>query len=165
MRTRRPRVRRTVALVAWGAAAAALWIASTEPWGLGVFELAAFLAPGAMMGLAASWIGAAFSPGRWHWRDGLKGAALGAAFLPPVFAFMVALAGATRPAHTLEALVLFAWLALGAGALVALSGLALRLVRRGGRGSTRRRRRKTRTPAAPPATIAPDARTRWFSAR
>ena len=165
MLAHRPGARRALARLAWGLTVAALWFGVTEPWGLGAFELVAFLAPGALMGLAASWIAAALSPARWRWRDGLRGAAIGAAFLPPVFAFMVALASVGRPAHTLEALVLFAWVALGAGALTGLIGYAWRLLRRGGRASTRHVRRKHRTSASPHSAIAPDDRDRWLSPR
>ena len=124
-----PRARRTLTRLAWGVLAAGLWFGVTAPWGFSAFQLVAFLAPGALMGLAASWIAAALAPAGWRWRDGLRGAMMGAAFLPPVFAFMVALAGVGRPARTLEALVLFAWLALGAGAFAALVGFAWRLAR------------------------------------
>lgn len=118
------------------------WIFATEPWGLSVFELFVFVAPGALMGLAASWIAAALTPQRWHWRDGLNGATIGATVLPPIFAFLVALAGTRRPQHTLEALVLLAWLALGAGAVVALAGYAWRAT--GGRDRLRAHPRRWR---------------------
>lgn len=141
---------RTLAIVA-------LWLVVTEPWGLRVIELLPFVAPGALMGLAASWIAAALTPSRWRWADGLRGAGLGAAVLPPVFAFLVALAGAGRPQHTLESLVLLAWLALGAGAVAALAGFAWRRLppRRRTRARPRRRRRGSPTQASP--TAATDA--------
>lgn len=160
---RHTRSRRLTARIAWMLLVAALWFGATEPWGLGLFELVAFLAPGALMGLAASWIAAALSPARWRWRDGLRGAALGAAFLPPVFAFMVALAGVGRPARTLEALVLFAWLALGAGAFAALAGFVWRRLRHRGHASTRHPRRKSRTPSSLPSAIVSGAERRWFT--
>lgn len=157
------RARRLTARLAWALLVGALWLGVTEPWGLGVFELLAFLAPGALMGLAASWIAAALSPARWRWRDGLRGAALGAAFLPPVFAFMVALAGVGRPARTLEALVLFAWLALGAGASAGLAGFVWRLLRRRLHPSARHGRRKSRTTPSLPSAIASGGERRWFT--
>lgn len=159
----RSRYRRLATGAVWTLIAGALWLGATEPWGLGLFELVAFLAPGALMGLAASWIAAALSPARWRWRDGLRGAALGAAFLPPVFAFMVALAGVGRPARTLEALVLFAWLALGAGAFAGLTGFAWRRVRSGRHLSARQLRRKSRTSTSLPAAIDTGGERRWFT--
>lgn len=139
-------------------ALAVVWIGATEPWGLSVFELVLFVAPGALMGLAASWIAAALTPQRWHWRDGLNGATIGATVLPPIFAFLVALAGTWRPQHTLEALVLLAWLALAAGALAALAGYAWRAV--GGRERLRAHPRRWRRASLTRASVGAAAASR-----
>lgn len=147
------RLRRTLAI----ATIAAMWVVATEPWGLSVLELLPFVAPGALMGLAASWIAAALSPARWRWRDGLDGAVLGATMLPPIFAFLVALAGTGQPQHTLEALVLLAWLALAAGATAALAGYVWRALRGGTRlrATPRRSRRSFPTRTSVHAADAP----------
>lgn len=97
-----------------------LWLLSTEPWGLGVYQLLVFTAPGALLGLGAAWTAHASTPETWTWQRARRAAAVGAATLPPVLAFLVALDGNARPQRLLLGFVYFAWLALLGGAVTAL---------------------------------------------
>ena len=54
----------------------ALWLLSTEPWGLGVFQLVLFMAPGALLGLGAAWMFHVASPDAWTWHSGRRAAAV-----------------------------------------------------------------------------------------
>ena len=99
---------------------ASVWLLSTEPWGLGAYELLMFTAPGALLGLGASWMAHTTNPASWSWRTARRAALTGAATLPPVLAFVVALDGNARPQQLLVGFVYGAWVALLGGAAVAL---------------------------------------------
>lgn len=87
------------------AAILAFWLLSTEPWGLGVFQLIIFMAPGALLGLATGWMANATTPGRWTWAGGRRAAVMGALILPPILASLVILDGNDRPSHLLSGFV------------------------------------------------------------
>jgi hypothetical protein len=93
---------------------------STEPWGLGVYQLLVFTAPGALLGMGAAWAAHAFSQSEWTWRHARHAAVVGAVALPPLLAFFVALDGNLRPERLLIGFVFAAWLALLGGTFVAL---------------------------------------------
>src|SRR6476660_8294720 len=75
------------------AALASIWLLSTEPWGLGAYQLLMFTAPGALLGLGAGWMAHASAQRTWTWKSARRAAVLGAVTLPPVLAFIVALDG------------------------------------------------------------------------
>jgi hypothetical protein len=102
------------------AIASSVWLLSTQPWGLGVYQLLMFTAPGALLGLGASWAAHASRRQIWSWRVARRGALIGAVTLPPVLAFMVALDGNARPQRLLIGFVYAAWAALIGGAAVAI---------------------------------------------
>jgi hypothetical protein len=99
---------------------ASLWLVSTEPWGLGAFQLLMFTAPGALLGLGAAWAAHAPTQTDWTWRRARGAAVIGALTLPPVLAFIVALDGTARPQRLLVGFVYAAWVALVGGAAVSL---------------------------------------------
>ena len=74
-----------------------------------------FVAPGAVLAIAASWMSRAFSRATWGWADGAKAALAGALFLPPVIAFGIALLAALNRGAIVVIFVFGAWLALGLG--------------------------------------------------
>lgn len=104
----------------------ALWLLSSEPWGLGVLQLVVFTAPGALLGLGAGFMAHATAKETWTWRHAATAAARGAVILPPMLAFVVALDGNDRPPHLLEGFVRAAWLAFAVGGAASVA----RLVRR-----------------------------------
>lgn len=107
--------------VAWGTAAiAAVWLLSTEPWGLGAFQLLVFTAPGALLGLGAAWMAHIASPDTWTWQTARRAAIIGGSTLPPLLAFLVAVDGNSRPQSLLAGFVYAAWIALFAGAVAAV---------------------------------------------
>lgn len=99
---------------------ASSWLLATEPWGLGVYQLLMFTAPGALLGLGAAWAAHAPAQSEWTWRSARRAALTGAVTLPPVLAFIVALDGSARPQRLLVGFVYAAWVALIGGAAVAL---------------------------------------------
>jgi hypothetical protein len=116
----RPRFAHLVRLLVALALITSVWLVSTEPWGLGVYQLLMFTAPGALLGLGATWMAHASAPHTWTWRTGRRAAVIGAATLPPVLAFLVALDGNSRPQRLLVGFVYMAWIALVGGSAVAL---------------------------------------------
>ena len=98
---------------------AAVWVLSTEPWGIGVYQLVVFMAPGALLGLAAGWMAYAADQDRWSWRVALRWAIGGALLLPPILTFLVAVDGNARPHRLLAGFIRAAWLALALGLSVA----------------------------------------------
>jgi len=105
----------------WGLpVVAAIWLLSTAPWGLGVFQLLVFTAPAALLGLGAAWMFHIASPSLWTWRSARRAALVGATTLPPLLAFLVAVDGNSRPQALLAGFVYAAWIALFGGALAAL---------------------------------------------
>jgi hypothetical protein len=103
------------------AALMSVWLLSTEPWGLGAYQLIVFMAPGALLGLGAGWMANGSTRTEWNWRAASRSAALGAVILPPVLAFVVLVEGNARPQRLLVGFVYAAWLALASGAAVALA--------------------------------------------
>jgi hypothetical protein len=99
---------------------ASVWLLSTEPWGLGVYQLLVFTAPGALLGMGAAWAAHGYSQARWTWRNARYAAVVGAVTLPPALAFIVALDGNAQPQRLLIGFVYAAWIALLGGASVAL---------------------------------------------
>jgi hypothetical protein len=112
--------RRTVRGLILSAALASVWLLSTEPWGLGAYQLLMFTAPGALLGLGAAWMAHASTQTAWTWKSARRGAVIGAATLPPALAFVVALDGNARPQRLLVGFVYAAWVALVGGAAFAL---------------------------------------------
>ncbi|MFI5230255.1 MAG: hypothetical protein ACHQWU_14370 [Gemmatimonadales bacterium] len=102
------------------ALAASVWLVSTEPWGLGVYQLFVFAAPGALLGIGAGWAAHGYSQAQWTWKDARLAAVIGAIILPPVLAFLVALDGNARPQRLLIGFVYAAWIALLGGGSIAL---------------------------------------------
>jgi hypothetical protein len=102
------------------AAVTAVWLVATEPWGLGVYQLLMFTAPGALLGLGTSWMAHAARREEWTWTVARRSAIRGATILPPVLAFIVALDGNARPQRLLVGFVYAAWVALIAGAVAGL---------------------------------------------
>ena len=112
---------RHAALALWAAPLiAAIWLLSTEPWGLGVFQLVVFTAPGALLGIGAAWMFHIGSREAWTWRATRRAALIGASTLPPVLAFLVAVDGNSRPQALLAGFVYAAWIALFGGGLAAI---------------------------------------------
>jgi len=74
-----------------------------------------FVAPGAVLAIAASWMSRLFSRATWDWADGGEAAVVGALFLPPVIAFGIALLAALNRGAIVVIFVFGAWLALGLG--------------------------------------------------
>ena len=103
------------------AALSSVWLLSTEPWGLGAYQLLMFVAPGALLGLGAGWAAHGFTQPTWTWQRARRSAVLGGLLLPPALAFLVALDGNARPQRLLVGFVYAAWVALIGGAAVALA--------------------------------------------
>ncbi len=139
-RPRRVRLRH----VLLGAASLGLWLVATEPWGMRAYQLLLFTAPGALLGLGASWMAYASIPHLYNWRIARNGAIAGALLLPPVLAFLVALDGNARPQRLLSGFIRAAWLALLGGMALAsarsLRGRELSEAERFARHSSRRKR-------------------------
>ena len=108
---------RTVLALALGGS---LWLISSEPWGLSIFQLIMFTAPGALLGMGAGWAAHATQPHAWNWSSARHSAAVGAIALPPVLAVILALDGSAAPQRLLVGFVYAAWVALFGGAVVAL---------------------------------------------
>jgi hypothetical protein len=98
----------------------AIWLLSSEPWGLRAYQLLAFTAPGALLGLGSGWMASAGHQSEWTWRAARKSAVLGAAVLPPFLAFFIAVNGNVQPQRLLAGFVYAAWIALFGGAAVAI---------------------------------------------
>src|SRR5688500_587833 len=96
--------------IAAGLTIIAIWTLASEPWGLAVYQLVVFAAPGALLGLGATWMAYASARSAFTWRVARNGALLGAALLPPVLAFLVALDGNARPHRLLAGFIRAAWL-------------------------------------------------------
>jgi len=102
------------------AVVAAGCLIATEPWGLGVYQLLMFAAPGALLGLGGSWMAHAAKRAEWTWAVARRSAIRGAIVLAPVLTFIVALDGNARPQRLLVGFVYAAWLALLAGGIAGL---------------------------------------------
>jgi len=130
---RRARVwigRITVAAIAVG-----LWSISTRQSGYTYVELLVFAGPAMVLALAANWAAAAFRRDEWRWTSGMRVAGLGAFLLPPVIAASIAFFSAWNETAVLLTFILGAWIAVGAGLLVAsvrALWLDVRRSRRGG---------------------------------
>jgi hypothetical protein len=105
--------------IAAGVAIIAIWALASEPWGLAFYQLVVFTAPGALLGLGATWMAYASAQSAFTWRVARNGALLGAVLLPPVLAFLVALDGNARPHRLLAGFIRAAWLALACGMAIA----------------------------------------------
>lgn len=136
--------------VVFGAAAVGLWLVATEPWGMRAYQLTLFTAPGALLGLGASWMAYAATPHLYNWRIARNGAIAGALLLPPLLAFLVALDGNARPHRLLSGFIRAAWLSLLGGMAVAgarsLRGRELSEADRFARHATRRKRWRPQEP-------------------
>jgi hypothetical protein len=126
----RPWLRRYGRTAVIGVVALSLWMAGSVPWGLAVQQLVVFAAPGALLGLGASWMSFAAQPARWTWHSGRSGALWGALVLPPFIAFLIALDGQARPHQLVIGFVRAAWLAFALGLAFAVTR-ALRSEQRG----------------------------------
>jgi hypothetical protein len=115
------RSRVTVRGLTMSAVLASVWLLSTEPWGLGAYQLLMFTAPGALLGLGAGWMAHASVQSAWTWKSARRAAVFGAIALPPFLAFIIALDGSARPQRLLVGFVYAAWVALISGAVVALA--------------------------------------------
>jgi peptidoglycan/LPS O-acetylase OafA/YrhL len=114
------RSRNAVRILILLAAVASVWLVSSEPWGLGVEQLLMFAAPGALLGLGASWAAHGSTQRQWTWKNSRRAALVGALALPPVLAFVVAWEGNARPQRLLVGFVYAAWLVLIGGGVIAL---------------------------------------------
>ena len=101
------------------AAVVALWWLAAEPWGLAMYQLIFFMAPGALLGLGGGWMAYASRQRAWSWVKARNAALAGAALLPPVLAFLVALDGNARPQSLLAGFVRAAWISLCFGLTIA----------------------------------------------
>lgn len=117
----RRRSHHVIRALGFAAALSSVWLLSTEPWGLGAYQLLMFVAPGALLGLGAGWAAHGFTQAAWTWQRARRSAVLGALLLPPALAFIVALDGNARPQRLLVGFVYAAWLALIGGTAVALA--------------------------------------------
>jgi len=115
------RSRNAVRLIVALAAVASVWLLSSEPWGLGGEQLLMFTAPGALLGLGASWAAHGSMQRQWTWRSSRRAALIGAVVLPPVLAFVVAWDGNARPQRLLVGFVYAAWAVLLGGGVVSLA--------------------------------------------
>jgi hypothetical protein len=75
-----------------------------------------FMAPGALLGLAAGWMSFAMNRDAWTWNAGRNAAIVGALVLPPIITVALALIGA-HPERMLSSAVRVAWLAFIGGVL------------------------------------------------
>lgn len=82
----------TVALATWLLAAGQL---EADQPALAIVYLIPFAAPGAMIGIALSWLSHVFRPDGFTWQRGRTAAAFGALLLPPWLALLVAVTGMT----------------------------------------------------------------------
>lgn len=103
------------------------WVHSGLLLGSSVLDLAAFVAPGAVLGLATTWAAYLFRPERFTWRAGYVGAAVGAVALPPYLGSVTVLS-ATAGGSALAA-VFGTWIALGVGFAAALAWRAIAQLR------------------------------------
>ena len=99
--------------------AAGVGLLATEPWGMQVYQLIVFMAPGALLGLATGWMAFASDQEKWSWRAGMQWAIAGAIALPPLLAFLIAVDGNARPHRLLAGFIRSAWLALALGLSIA----------------------------------------------
>ncbi|MEX2177230.1 MAG: hypothetical protein WD801_00875 [Gemmatimonadaceae bacterium] len=111
--------RKRLQYVAGIAGGLAVWVLATEPWGIAVYQLVVFMAPGALLGLGAGWMAYASDQHAWSWRAARTAALIGAIALPPVLAFLVALDGNARPHRLLAGFIRAAWVAFAVGLAVA----------------------------------------------
>jgi len=131
----RPRARLWLGRITVVAVAFGLWTISTRQSGYTYVELLVFAGPAVVLAVAANWAAAAFGRDEWRWTGAMRAAGLGAILLPPVIAAAIAFFSAWNQTAVLLTFILGAWLALGAGLLVA-SVRALWLdVRRSRRGA------------------------------
>lgn len=144
-----------------------LWLISTTQSGFSYVELLVFSGPAIVLAIAASWASCAFRRDAWTWARAARAAAIGAVMLPPVIAAGIAFFSAWNGSAVLVTFLVAAWLALGAGVLVAAIRalwIDVRQSRRG--GSARlvllRPSRATRAPRSP-ARVGP--RPRWVEYR
>ena len=110
---------RRLLLFAGALLALMVWALATEPWGIAVYQLVVFMAPGALLGLGAGWMAHASAQEAWTWRGARQWAVIGALALPPVLAFLVAVDGNARPHRLLAGFVRAAWLAFALGLSIA----------------------------------------------
>jgi hypothetical protein len=118
-------------------AALALWIVASEPWGMAVYELIVFAAPGALMGMGASWMSYVSARHEWTWTRARNAALAGALLAPPFLAFLIAVDGNARPHRLLAGFIRAAWLAFGLGVAIAVA--------RSARSASQERRKKVRS--------------------
>jgi hypothetical protein len=123
-----------------------LWWLASEPWGMAVWNILPFVAPGAMLGLAAGWAAHGASRRYWNWRAAQRSALFGALCLPPLLVFVVGIEGNLHPERLLSGFVRTAWIAFLLGGLWALADSLLG-VRRAIITSVRRASRTTREDA------------------
>lgn len=116
------------------AAAVVLWGVSTTQSGYSYAELLVFAGPAMVLAIAGNWASAAFHHDGWNWSRALRAAMLGAILLPPVIAAGIAFFSAWNDSAVLLTFILGAWLALGAGVLVAAVRALWFDVRRSRRG-------------------------------
>ena len=113
------RIRNLPTLIAIAAAAGA-WAFATVPWGVNLYELLVFTAPGAVLALGASWMGHATTRSTWTWKRASRAALAGAILVPPILAFLIALHGSGGPQTLVIGFVYLAWAALIGGGLIGL---------------------------------------------
>ena len=120
------------------AVACVLWWVSTAKSGFNFVELLVFAGPAMVLAVAGNWAAAAFRRDTWNWTGAFRAALLGAILLPPVIAAGIAFFSAWNDNAVLLTFILGAWLALGAGVLVASARALWTDVRRSRRGESAR---------------------------
>lgn len=116
---RRHRARRWVGLASALVVALLSWAIATTQSGFSYVELFAFAGPAVVLAIAASWAACTFRRDVWSWARATRAALLGAALLPPLIAAAIAFFSAWNGSAVLLTFVVAAWIALGAGVLVA----------------------------------------------
>ena len=119
-RPRRTFAPRAVRAAAYVCAIAALWYGASVPWGMSMWHIIPFIAPGALLGLGAGWTAHAATRWHWTWRAAARSAVVGAMGVAPFLVFFVGIEGNVHPERLLLGFVRVAWLALAAGGMWAV---------------------------------------------
>lgn len=113
------RARGWAGLIAALIVAVPLWAITTTQSGFSYVELVVFTGPAVVLAVSASWAARAFRRDGWSWVRAARAAVGGALLLPPAIAGGIAFFSAWNGSAVLLTFVVAAWLALGAGVLVA----------------------------------------------
>ena len=103
---------RVVRRVLFGVVVLTLWHLATVPWGFRMLQLAAFVAPGAIIGAGAGWAYSVADEPSHRGQTVTRSVVLGALILPPVLAALLALSGTAHPSGLPVLFVFGAWVTL-----------------------------------------------------